>query len=172
MTSKSTLFCAFTLLGAACALVPALAMWGFTVDDALIPVRYAHNIAAGAGYRFDAHGPSTDGVTPLPWAFLLAPLSGSDGLTALVRAKALGVVLWTVGGAFLGHRVGAAVHGRRRLEVAFAILALVTMAVAFPIGAWAASGMETGLATALATVAGARLGVGRPRGVAARSAAH
>ena len=159
--------CAFTLLGAACALVPALAMWGFTVDDALIPVRYAHNLAAGAGYRFDAHGPSTDGVTPLPWAFLLAPLSGSDGLTALVRAKALGVVLWTVGGAFLGHRVGAMVHGRQRLEVGFAILGLVAMAVAFPIGAWAASGMETGLATALATVAVARLGVGRPRAVAA-----
>ena len=158
---------AFTLLGAACALVPALAMWGFTVDDALIPVRYAHNLAAGAGYRFDAHGPSTDGVTPLPWAFVLAPLSGSDGLTALVRAKALGVVLWTLGGAFLGHRIGATVHGRRHLEVGLAILGLVTMAIAFPIGAWAASGMETGLATALATVAVARLGVGRPRAVAA-----
>ena len=167
MTSKSATLRAFTLLGAACALVPALAMWGFTVDDALIPVRYAHHLAAGAGYRFDAQGPTTDGVTPLPWAVILAPLSMSDGLTALVRAKALGVVVWTLGSACLGHRVGATIHGRPRPEVALAVLGLVTMAVAFPIGAWAASGMETGLATALATVAVARLGVGRPKAVAA-----
>jgi len=31
------------LLGALCALVPAIVMWGFTVDDALIPLRYAHH---------------------------------------------------------------------------------------------------------------------------------
>ena len=158
---------AFALLGAACALVPALAMWGFTVDDALIPVRYAHNLASGAGYRFDAHGPSTDGVTPLPWALLLAPLARGDGLATLLRAKALGVAAWTLAGAVLGQRLGAMLGGRPRREAALAALALVTMALAFPIGAWASSGMETGLATALATVAIARLGVGRPVAVAA-----
>ncbi|MDF2696854.1 MAG: hypothetical protein K0S65_5237, partial [Labilithrix sp.] len=44
---------AFALAGALAALIPALAMWGFTVDDALIPLRYAEHIASGAGYRFD-----------------------------------------------------------------------------------------------------------------------
>ena len=154
------------MLGAACALVPALAMWGFTVDDALIPVRYAHNLATGAGYRFDAHGPSADGVTPLPWALLLAPLSGGDGLTTLVRAKVLGIACWTLGGGALGTRVGSMVAGVRRVHVAMAALALVAMGLAFPIGAWAASGMETGLSTALATVAVASLGRSRPNVVA------
>ncbi|MDB5212102.1 MAG: hypothetical protein JWO86_29 [Myxococcaceae bacterium] len=150
---------AFAALGAACALVPALAMWGFTVDDALIPVRYAHNLATGSGYRFDAHGASTDGVTPLPWAVLLAPLSGGDALTALVRAKVLGVVAWTGAGAMLGARVGGMV--RRRLHAVMCAMALVVMGVAFPLGAWAASGMETGVAMAIATIAATRVGRGR-----------
>jgi hypothetical protein len=167
VTTGSATTRAFALLGAACALVPALAMWGFTVDDALIPVRYAHNLASGAGYRFDAHGPSTDGVTPLPWALLLAPLAATDGVTVLVRAKVLGIVLWTLGGGALGSRIGAMVLGRARAQVALAALGLCAMGLAFPIGAWAASGMETGLATALATLAVARLGVSRPTVVAA-----
>lgn len=157
----------FALLGALCALVPALAMWGFAVDDALIPVRYAHNFASGAGYRFDAQGPSTDGVTPLPWAFVLAPLAGGDAMVTLVRAKVLGVVAWTIAGALLGARAGKMVSGGGRAVTALAAAALVVMGVAFPIGAWAASGMETGVAIAIATVAAARLGVGRARGVAA-----
>ena len=134
-------------------------MWGFTVDDALIPVRYAHNLATGAGYRFDAHGASTDGVTPLPWAVLLAPLSGGDALVALVRAKVLGVAAWTGAGALLGARIGTMVRGRTQALLCAA--ALVVMAIAFPLGAWAASGMETGVAMAIATVAATRLGIGR-----------
>ena len=150
---------AFAALGAACALVPALAMWGFTVDDALIPVRYAHNLATGAGYRFDAHGASTDGVTPLPWAVLLAPLSGGDALAALVRAKVLGVVAWTGAAALLGARVGGMVRGRGQALLCAA--ALVVMGLAFPLGAWAASGMETAVAMGLATLAATRVGRGR-----------
>lgn len=151
----------FGALGAASALVPALLMWGFTVDDALIPIRYAHHLATGAGYRFDAGGPSTDGVTPLPWAFLLAPLSrGGDAIGALVAAKALGVAAWTAAGAALGLHLGpevAPASGSSRRGLATAIVALLVMALAFPIGAWAASGMETGLATALATLAATRI---------------
>jgi hypothetical protein len=162
VTAGSARSRAFLLLGAACALVPALAMWGFTVDDALIPVRYAHNLATGSGYRFNAHGPRADGVTPLPWALLLAPLSGGDGVTALVRVKAIGALAWTLAGAALGARIGAMVRGRPAPQVALAAAGLVVMALAFPIGAWAASGMETGVATALATLAAVRLGVGRP----------
>ncbi len=174
MTGKTTNAAArahaFAALGAACALVPALAMWGFTVDDALIPVRYAHNVATGAGYRFDAHGASTDGVTPLPWAYLLAPLAGGDALVTLVRAKVLGVVAWTIGGAMLGARVGSMVasasasasagasgNAASRARVLLAAAALLVVALAFPIGAWASSGMETGLVTAIATIAATRL---------------
>ena len=157
---------ALAALGAACALVPALAMWGFTVDDALISVRYAHNLVTGAGYRFDARGPSTDGVTPLPWAFILSPLAAADPLTTLVRAKVLGILVWTLAGGALGARVAAMVGraGGQRIQLALGASALLVMGLAFPIGAWAGSGMETGLATALATLAVTRFG--RPRQLA------
>jgi hypothetical protein len=154
---------AFVLLGAACALVPSLAMWGFTVDDALIPVRYAHNLASGAGYRFDARGPSTDGVTPLPWSFVVAALASSDALVTLLRAKVLGIAAWTVAGGLLGARVSTVNYDGKRVYITRRAGALLVMALAFPIGAWAASGMETGLATALATVAMTRLQAGKPR---------
>lgn len=134
-------------------------MWGFTVDDALIPVRYAHNFAAGVGYRFDAHGPSTDGVTPLPWALLLRPLVAADPMVTLVRVKVLGVVLWTLGGGALGARVGQMLRGddARPIHAVFGAAALLVMGLAFPLGAWAGSGMETGLAMALATLAVTKL---------------
>jgi hypothetical protein len=46
---------------------------------------------------------------------------------------------------------------RARSSPRIAALALAFVALAFPIGAWAASGMETGLATALATAAACSL---------------
>ncbi|MBX3263110.1 MAG: hypothetical protein KF782_25775 [Labilithrix sp.] len=145
---------ALALAGALAALAPSLAMWGFTVDDALISLRYAHHLASGAGYRFDALGPSTDGVTPLPWAPLLAPLAGGDLVVALERVKALGIVAWTAAGAVLGSALAEAAAGERRATL-HALVALAVVGLAFPLGAWAASGMETGLATALATCAAA-----------------
>ncbi len=139
---------AFLVLGAICALVPALVMWGFTVDDALIPIRYAHHLANGQGYRFNAHGPSTDGVTPLPWAFLLTLLARGEPLLALVRAKAIGVGAWTAASTMLALDLG-----RRHERALHPFIGMVVIALAFPVGAWASSGMETGLATALVTLA-------------------
>jgi hypothetical protein len=137
----------FAAAGAAAALVPSLVMWGFTVDDAFIPLRYAKHLAAGLGWRFNSGGPPTDGVTPLPWVPLLALFADGE----LFPAKVFGVVAWTIGGAVLGARLSSVSSAR------FAGLALAFVAFAFPIGAWAASGMETGLATALATIAACSL---------------
>jgi len=137
------------VLGAAAALVPSLAMWGFTVDDALISVRYAHNVATSLGYRFDPSGAPTDGVTPLPWPFLLAPFARGDALATLTAAKVLGTTAWTMAAAALGAHLARVAPAAMASKVA----ALVVLALAFPIGAWAASGMETGVATALATLA-------------------
>src|SRR5579864_7047918 len=123
---------AWRAAGAAAALLPAVVMWGFTVDDALIPIRYAQHLGSGVGYRFSAHAAPTDGVTPLPWTFVLVPLASGDPLDALLRAKALGVLAWTLAGAAVGARVRA-------------VAPLLVMALAFEIGAWAASGLETGL---------------------------
>ncbi len=150
---------AFGFLGALAAVFPAAFMWGFSVDDALIPVHYAHHLAGGLGYRFNAAGPSTDGVTPLPWPFLLVPLAADDPMVTLAHAKVLGVVVWGVAGFALGVSAVDVREGDRvsRVHAALVAAGLAVMALAFPLGAWAASGMETGVATALATVAATRI---------------
>jgi hypothetical protein len=150
------LLAAWSALGAVLALVPALWMWGFTVDDALIAVRYARHLARGLGWRFNVHGPSTDGVTPLPWPLLLAPLAGADALRVLLRAKLVGLALWVATGTAVGRAIG-------RIAAApwAKAAALATMALSVPVAAHAVSGMETALATALAT--GAALLWSRPR---------
>src|ERR1700734_754220 len=84
------------LAGALAALVPALFLRGFTVDDALIPARYAAHLARGLGYRFNAEGPVTDGVTPLGFPFLLAPFARGGPLAALAAAKAIGLATWVL----------------------------------------------------------------------------
>ncbi|AKT40703.1 hypothetical protein [Chondromyces crocatus] len=150
-----------TLAGASSALGPALALRGFTVDDALISARYAANLAAGHGYRLNAAGPVTDGVTPLGWAHLLAPFAGSGPLAALAAAKLLGVVAWLLGAAFLG----AAIARSSERPIRFAALALV--AASAPLGAWSGSGMETGLIAALAALAAALPELGAARAGAA-----
>ncbi|HEX4628017.1 MAG TPA: hypothetical protein VH137_04435, partial [Gemmatimonadales bacterium] len=139
--------CAWPLAGAIAAAIPALWMWGFTVDDALIAVRYAHHIATGSGWRFNAHGPATDGVTPLPWPLLLAPFARADAIMVLTRAKTLGLLVWSLTGAVLGGAIGRAPHA----PVWARGTALGVMALSVPVAAHAVSGMETALATALAT---------------------
>ncbi|MGD0528714.1 MAG: hypothetical protein ABSE49_26495 [Polyangiaceae bacterium] len=124
-------------------------MWGFTVDDALISVRYAHHVVSGVGWRFNAEGPSTDGVTPLPWVPLLAPLARGDALSALAAAKSLGLVAWVATGSALG----AAMGGMERAPAWARAAALATLALSVPAAAYAVSGMETAVATSLATAA-------------------
>ncbi len=136
------------LVATVLAAVPALAMWGFTVDDALIPVRYARHLAVGEGYRFNVGGPATDGVTPLPWALLLAPVAGVDALAVLWRAKYMGLAAWMVAAAAFGSAVFRAPAPRVAKGVALAALAACV-----PVAAHAVSGMETALALALATLA-------------------
>lgn len=101
---------ALAALFAAAALVPALALRGFTVDDALITARYAAHIAGGHGYRLNVGGPVTDGVTPLGFAFLLAPFAGGGPLAALAAAKWIGAAAWTLAAAVLGLAVARALE--------------------------------------------------------------
>jgi hypothetical protein len=148
-------------IGAALALGPALALRGFTVDDALISARYAANLARGAGYRFNAHGASTDGVTPLGWPLLLAPFASHGPLAALLAAKILGVVAWTIAAAVLAVAIDRAPGKRAR----YAALALI--AASAPLGAWSVAGMETGLVIALAGLAAGTGRLGHARASAA-----
>jgi hypothetical protein len=124
-------------------------LWAFTVDDALIAVRYAHNLSHGFGWRFNAHGPSTDGVTSLAWPLVLASFARGDSLAVLERAKALGLLVCGITGAGLGvaiGRVGA-------VGWPFKLTVLITMALSVPVAAYSVSGMETPLASAFATCA-------------------
>src|SRR5579859_3530052 len=125
------------LLGVAALALAAIStawMWGFTVDDALIPVRYARHLAAGAGYRFNAGGPATDGVTPLPWPFVLAPFARADALSVLDRARALGVIVWL--GAAWRWGVAVAETGSARWVKG---AATIVLALSVPVAAYAGS---------------------------------
>jgi hypothetical protein len=121
----------------------ALAMWGFTVDDALISIRFARHLAMGIGYRFNPNGPSTDGVTPLPWAFLLTPLAEAPAMTVLLRVKVLCMVL---------HAASMALVGSRLAPLVGRVTALVIVLTCVPFAAYGASGMDTPLATLLCTL--------------------
>jgi hypothetical protein len=136
-------------------------MWGFTVDDALISVRYARHLAAGFGWRFNVHGPVTDGVTPLPWPLLIAPLASADAWTVLTRVRAAGWAAAVLGGALLGNAIGQIDRAPAWARAA----ALATLLLSVPVAAHAVSGMETSLATLLST--GAAISYRRPLRAAA-----
>jgi arabinofuranosyltransferase len=131
----------------------ALALWGFTVDDALISVQYARNLASGAGYRFDPGGIVTDGVTPLPWPFLLYPLAKGGALAVLFRARVLGAVLYVVAGGALGWSI-ARTAASRVAKLAGALMLLFCI----PAAAHAVTGMQKRSTTASArSLRGSRL---------------
>lgn len=149
------------LASAVAVLLPLVFLWGFTVDDALISARVATNIAHGLGHRFNRGGPVVDAVTPLGWAYVLAPFARDGPLAALAFAKCFGALCWVAASAWLGGTT-AREHGRRALAV------LVPVSLCAPLGAWGAAGMETGVVMALATLA---LGRGSKARVAAGVAA-
>jgi len=150
------------LLGVVAAVPLIVYLRQFTVDDALIPARYAAHLARGLGFRFNAGGPATDGVTPLGFAHLLAPFAGGGPLAALAAARWLGALAWLVAAAALGARVAALSRHSARYA---ALLLLFSSA---PLAGWAVAGLETGLVISLATLAavlpsdgpGARWGAG------------
>ena len=147
-----------SVLGAALALVPALFLFGFTVDDALIPARYATHIARGLGYRWNVHGAITDAVTPLGFPYLLAPFAAGGPLDALATAKVLGLLVWTAAAAMLAVTIDRVSSARARWS------ALVMLPASAPLAAWSVAGLETGFATALVSIGVCLVALGRPRG--------
>jgi hypothetical protein len=149
--------------GALAALVPALVFRGFTVDDALITARYAQHLASGAGYRLNAGGPVTDGVTPLGFAFVLAPFAKGGALAGLAAAKVIGAAAWTGAAAVLGLAVARVIERPRGALGASAwMVPFALIATSAPLGAWASSGMETGVVAALGALAAALPLLDRP----------
>jgi hypothetical protein len=139
----------FAAIGAAflVELVIAWSMRGFTVDDALIPARYAHHLATGAGYVFNRGGPSTDGVTPLGFAQLLVPFASGGAGQAHLAAKWLGLVATSAGAGAVAWAIARMVGGKLKW------VGLVAMLASLPVAAWAGAGLETGLVVGLVAVA-------------------
>jgi len=131
------------------AALPMAALWGFTVDDALISGRYAHHIATGLGHRFNPAGPITDGVTPLPWPWLIAPFAGSGVRSALLAAKVAGSIAWLIALPVIATRFDAIASGRKWVP----FLSLLVVCATPAVSAWSVAGMETGVAMGMATLA-------------------
>ncbi len=124
--------------------------FGFTVDDALISTRVAHHLRTIGRYSFNAEGPVVDCVTPLGWAWLLAPFSNEGSWEGLEAARWLGALFalgsaWVLGG-LVSHSPKA------RLSNSTSVGLGVVLATSLPFGAWASSGMETSLAMLLCTL--------------------
>ena len=58
LVARSRVSWAYAFAALAVAAIPVLWLWPFTIDDALISVRYARHLADGVGYRFNPGGPS------------------------------------------------------------------------------------------------------------------
>lgn len=129
-------------------------LWGFTVDDALIAPRVAHHLATGAGYRYNLGGRVVDAVTPLGWAFALAPFAASGPLAAFQAARVMGALSFLGSAAWLAQKAGG--YGRQAL-----VVCLLSLAVTTPLAAWAGAGMETGMVIGLCTLSlgGHRIGM-------------
>jgi hypothetical protein len=138
------------LLGVALGVLAALPasgwLWGFTVDDALITARVATHLVQGLGGRFNPHGPLVDAVTPLGYAHFLALFGQRDVLATFRLAKFLGLGAWWLAAGLLGALLAGSGARFRRFSP------LLLVAVCAPLGAWAGSGMETGLVTLLASI--------------------
>ncbi len=126
--------------------------WGFTVDDALVAARVAHQWSLGRGYAFNPGGPSVDAVTPLGWAAILVPFAKDSPWEALEAARWLGVFAWLGAVLVTVRLVIGSGTGRSRC------LALALLAIATPPAAWASSGMETGVVALLGALALRRSG--------------
>jgi hypothetical protein len=135
------------LLGVVAAAPASAWLWGFTVDDALITGRVAAHVFRGIGHRFNPGGPVVDAVTPLGFAYALAPFSRGEPLVAMYFAKWLGVGAWLASAGWLGARITA--EGGRGAR----FVVLLPLSLCAPLAAWAVSGMETGIVVGLATAA-------------------
>ncbi|MGY1808565.1 hypothetical protein ACI8AF_14450 [Blastococcus sp. SYSU D00669] len=154
-TTRSGVGWAVAGLGAAVHLALCWLFRGFLTDDAWISVRYAENLATGAGFGWNPDGPRVEGFSN-PLLVAIEALAHLVGWSAPGAARLLGVVSG-VACVALVYAAGRAVVGERAARIA----ALLTGCSA-PFALWAVGGLET-LLVALALTAGT-LQVARPDG--------
>lgn len=114
--------------------------WGFTVDDAWIISRVAHNGLVTGKFSFNPGGPVTDAVTPLGFAHLVAGLGDLLGLATSGElwslARWLGLVAFPASLAISGWMLGKEGRAGVLRGAALSVLAL-------PAAAWSGAGLST-----------------------------
>ncbi len=148
----------WVLLGAAASLVAIFVAAHYSalyfhnvVDDSLISLTYARNLALGNGLVFNL-GERVEGYTCFLWVLLLAPvhwvaaLTGSDSVRLAVG---LDIALLGISLVLLA-AIGRSLWGRRRAGLFAMTCALAYCLVDNSFTVWAALGMETHLVACLA----------------------
>ncbi len=121
------------------------------LDDAMISMRYAHNLIRGHGLVYNPGGQPVEGYTNLIWVLYMAvlhllPLAQSK-LSVLVQAS--GAVLMMVN-LYVTARIADEAFGCSKAVTAGAVL---LTALYLPLNMWAWQGMEVSLATLVVTLA-------------------
>lgn len=120
------------------------------VDDAMVSMRYARNLAEGYGLVWNPGGPAVEGFTNPAWTLLMALVHwlGAADHTASLWVQLAGVVAFAVQVLLVGF-LGRALGLDRRTQ----LIAMLGVAVYHPAAQWAWGGLEVG------AVAAAALGV-------------
>lgn len=113
-------------------------------DDAMISMRFAHNLASGFGLVWNPGGEHVEGITNLGWALVMAavhllPLSLAK-TSLLVQALGAGSIAGTL---FVVRRLGALLSPDR--PAATGNLAALFTAFYYPLVNWSLQGMEVGV---------------------------
>ncbi|GAB4547220.1 MAG: hypothetical protein Fur002_23050 [Anaerolineales bacterium] len=121
------------------------------VDDAMISMRYARNLAQGQGLVWNVGDAPVQGFTNLGWTLFMAlihllPLPASK----ISLAVALTSALILLGNIVLVQRIASALAPQSKYAP---LMAAILVAFYFPLVFWSLRGMEVGALTALVSLA-------------------
>jgi hypothetical protein len=113
-------------------------------DDAMVSLRYAWNLAHGAGLVWNP-GERVEGITSLSWTLYMtlgALLLDKSAAVLFVQLTGIPLVL---GVALLARRLSAALGGSQH----FGLISAAAVLAYYPLSYWSLMGMETGCLAAL-----------------------
>jgi hypothetical protein len=136
------------------------------LDDAMVSMRYAWNLARGEGLVWNP-GERVEGITNLLTTLLMAPLTATLPKEAAVLAVQAGGVVFVLLTALFSWRVAVRAAAESGVDSPWLrALAFGATLAYYPLAYWSLLGMETGLLAVLVSaallVAAGREGVARP----------
>ncbi|MBM4048848.1 MAG: glycosyltransferase family 39 protein [Planctomycetes bacterium] len=127
------------LLSILCLLFLEACFWAYTADDTYIDMRYAENLVAGHGLRWNVGETPVEGYSNFLWVLWMAFLMKA-GVDVIVAVKLTEVAL-SVASLFVLHKLAKRLIGDRPLAVWPVMLLAATPGYAF----WAIGGLATHL---------------------------